>query len=103
MGRRKPDGHLVDGVYDPTYRSAKLERYAQLGHRRAHRVIRGLLADLSRWQRMDMPSDDLASKLLTALIEARCVALVSAGVDEENEQNAREIADRRPAAPPLGK
>jgi len=102
MGRRKGDQPLVDGVYDPTYRSAKLERYAQLGHRRSYRIIKGLLDDLSRWERMDMPAADLAGRMLAALVEGRCLALVSAGVEEENETDAAERNNRRPKNPDPG-
>lgn len=95
MGRsRQQDRPLVDGVYDPSYRSAKLEHYARLGFARSRRVIKDFLAGTTASE-LVYERERAADRLLRMLVDARCIALVSAGVDEENEEDARQRDKRR--------
>lgn len=101
-GRRKRQGDppLVDGVYDPTYRSMKTEAYARLGMKRLERVLIDFFDEHWRPYRVHTTRpEEMARKLGWALVRAELVGLVCAGVEEENEGLMAELRARRPPPP----
>jgi hypothetical protein len=101
-GARGADAPLVDGAYNPTYRSAKLARYAREGYRRAVKSVAPVIDELYRdipsyFLREKLRESDWSYRIVDALVNAGCLDFISGGIAEENERDAKERERRKQA------